>query len=241
MPSTLGRAADEEVSLGSVPVSVAVVPQTPLLVPEIAAGAAGELETLRSYAIDAVREVTSDADRVLVLAPGPADARFDDVAADFTPYGYGERSSDATGTGAGVRPGSALPLGAWLLDAVGTTVPRVFAETSGEAVDLPGNGRTALVVLADGSAKRDKTAPGYVDVRALAFDAVIGTALASADLDALAALDPALAADLWASGVPAFRALAATVRVDGGDEIAAQLTYDGSPYGVAYWVAVWRG
>ncbi|MFD1827518.1 MULTISPECIES: hypothetical protein [Mumia] len=216
-------------------VAVAVVPQTPLLVPEIAAGAAGELEPLRAAAIEAVREAAGVADRVMVVAPGPGEEAYDSVVADFSAFGY-----ECLDTGASdVRPGSALPLGEWLLSAAGVTLPRTFRETTGTAIDLGGHVRTALLVLADGTAKREESAPGHVDVRSLAFDAVIGTALAGVDLDALASLDPALADALWASGAPAFRALAATVRADAAEGWAARLRYDGAPYGVAYWVAVW--
>ncbi|MGH1564777.1 hypothetical protein [Mumia sp. DW29H23] len=228
-------------------VSVAVVPQTPLLVPEIASGAARELEALRTAAVEAVREVATDADRVVVVAPGPKDVAYGAVEADFSAFGYGGLDTGSASappystTGSSTpRAGSALPLGAWLLDVAGVRLPRTFHETTGTAVDLEDQGRTALLVLADGTAKRDESAPGYVDVRALAFDAVIGTALAGADVDALASLQPDLAEELWASGVPAFRALAATVRTRGAEGLRARLRYDGAPYGVAYWVATWR-
>ncbi|WP_262848761.1 hypothetical protein [Mumia quercus] len=219
--------------------SVAVVPQTPLLVPEIAAGAADELEPLRACVLEAVGAATSSADRVVVVAPGPAAVSFTDVRADFSPYGYGE-AAPAT---RGVRAGSALPLGAWLLDRVAADVPREYHETSGSALALRPGARTALVVLADGTAKRDESAPGHVDVRALAFDAAVSTALAGPDTEALADLDLDRAAELWASGAPALRALGATVRADSNPTAAswrARLRYDAAPYGVGYWVAEWR-
>lgn len=217
--------------------SVAVVPQTPLLVPEIAAGAADELEPLRTCVLDAISVVTSPADRVVVVAPGPVDASFPEVRPDFSAYGFGE----AVPGGSGVRAGSALPLGAWLLDRAGVGVPREYHETSGSALSLPADGRTALLVLADGTAKRDESAPGHVDVRALAFDAAVSTALAGADTAALAALDLGRAAELWASGAPALKALGATPSTDGSGTAPwqARLRYDAAPYGVGYWVAVW--
>jgi len=226
-------------------VAVAVVPQTPLLVPEIAAGAAGELEGLRAAALDAVRSVAERAARVVVVAPGPEEVSYAEVAADFGPFGYeGAAALDAGSAGArpsstsSVRPGSALPLGAWLLEAAGVTRPRTFRETTGAVIDIDRE-PTALLVLADGTAKRSPSAPGHVDVRALAFDAVISTALAAADLDALGSLDAGRAAELWASGVPALRALAETARADGGGGWQARLRYDAAPYGVGYWVATW--
>lgn len=220
-------------------VAVAVVPQTPLLVPEIAAGAAGELDALRTAAVDAVRDVTAGADQVVVLAPGPRSASYGEVPADFRAFGY-QGADEAAGDDSPVRPGSALPLGAWLLDAAGVTLARSFQETDGAAVDVPANGRTALVVLADGSAKRDATAPGYVDERAVPYDAAIATALAAGDVDALATLDCGLAADLWASGVPALVSLASTTQATGSAVAASYLHHESAPYGVAYWVATWR-
>ena len=90
-----------------------------------------------------------------------------------------------------------------------------------------------VLVMANGSAKRTEKAPGHLDDRAIAFDDALGAALAEGDTDALAALDPTLAAELWASGIEGLSGLAGlTVE-------KAQVDYFDAPYGVAYWVARW--
>ena len=62
--------------------------------------------------------------------------------------------------------------------------------------------------MGDGTARRSVSAPGYLDERAAPFDAAVERAVRDGDLPALAALDPALAADLLAAGRPAWQALA---------------------------------
>jgi hypothetical protein len=106
-----------------------------------------------------------------------------------------------------------------------------------------GSGRLALLVMADGSARRATTSPGCHDPRAVEFDTGVGTALGHADLDALLALDPEVARGLWVAGRPAWQVLAgaaqATYRADPKSHITAGLTYHAAPYGVGYFVADW--
>lgn len=100
----------------------------------------------------------------------------------------------------------------------------------------------ALLVMADGSARRSTAAPGYLDDRAARFDAQVAAALASGAPAALAGLDPVLGAELLASGVPAWHA-AATVLASSTTATArfdAALLADMAPYGVGYFVATWR-
>ena len=94
-----------------------------------------------------------------------------------------------------------------------------------------------LLVVANGSATRTEKAPGHLDERAAAFDAAIGKALADGDLAALAEIDPALAAQLWAMpDAAALRALPGLVP----SVTSAQVDYDDAPYGVQYWVVRWQ-
>ena len=67
--------------------------------------------------------------------------------------------------------------------------------------------RVALLAVGDGTARRSASAPGYLDERAAPFDEAVERAVRDGDLPALAALDPALAADLMAAGRPAWQAL----------------------------------
>ncbi len=94
--------------------------------------------------------------------------------------------------------------------------------------------RTALLVLGDGSARRGPKAPGAFDPRAAAFDASVERAVRAADLDALLAVDPALARDLMATGRPAWQVLAGALA---GTAPAAHVRYADDPFGVRYLVA----
>lgn len=91
-----------------------------------------------------------------------------------------------------------------------------------------GDGR---LVRANGSAMRTEKAPGHFDERAAGFDAALGEALRSGDLDALRSLDEALAAELWAD-VEELVAFAAET----GAVTSVEIDYDDAPYGVQYWV-----
>ncbi len=68
--------------------------------------------------------------------------------------------------------------------------------------------RAVMLVMGDGSARRSPFAPGHLDERAVPFDAQVERAVRDGDLDALAALDPALARELMATGRPAWQVLA---------------------------------
>jgi hypothetical protein len=165
--------------------------------------------------------------------------------------GSGDRVSDicspAPGTGVGYgRP--ALPpaagIGAYLLDQAGYQGARVIWTVSQDeppagcaklGAELAAAGpRTALLALGDGSARRGPKAPGAFDERAAAFDAAVTQAVRAADLDALLAVDPALARDLMATGRPAWQVLAGALA---GTAPAAQMRYAGDPFGVLYLVA----
>jgi hypothetical protein len=97
--------------------------------------------------------------------------------------------------------------------------------------------RIALLVLADGSARRGPAAPGYVDARALAVDGAVEAALCTGDAAALLALDPATASELLIAGRVAWQVLAgACERYD----LQATCHYRDAPFGVWYPVVTWR-
>ncbi|MDQ7906466.1 hypothetical protein RB614_18285 [Phytohabitans sp. ZYX-F-186] len=102
---------------------------------------------------------------------------------------------------------------------------------------LEPEGPWALLAMGDGSARRGTAAPGYDDPRALPYDEAVERALATADLDALRGLDPALSAELMAAGRAPWQVLAAAAA---GGEWRATVEYSGAPYGVAYFVASWE-
>jgi hypothetical protein len=95
---------------------------------------------------------------------------------------------------------------------------------------------TGLLVLADGSARRGLKAPGYLDDRAVPFDAGIEAALANGDPAGLAALDAGLAAELLVAGRAAWQVLAGATE---GGTFRAAVSYSADPFGVWYPVSSW--
>jgi hypothetical protein len=96
--------------------------------------------------------------------------------------------------------------------------------------------RTALVVMADGSACRGEKAPGHLHPDAIPFDDAIERALRGGDVDALAGIDAGHAQELWCEGAPGLHVLAEVAR---GRGIVTDVSYADAPYGVAWWVARW--
>ncbi|MCK8675863.1 class III extradiol dioxygenase subunit B-like domain-containing protein [Streptomyces lichenis] len=232
-------------------VAAAVCPCPPLLVPEVAAGAAPELDAARTACSDALAVLAASRPDLLV-AVGP------DEGAATVPYpagsvgdfrGYGVDLAVRLGTGAPTDrplPGS-LAVGAWLLSRTGwadapveglAVGDRLAPEACAEAGrELAGRAaRVALLVLGDGSACRTVKAPGYLDERAAGFDECCARALGTADTAALAALEPQLARELKAAGRAPWQVLAGAARGAGLD---GRLLYEDAPYGVGYFTATW--
>jgi aromatic ring-opening dioxygenase LigB subunit len=97
--------------------------------------------------------------------------------------------------------------------------------------------RVALLVMADGSARRGLKAPGYLDDRSPPFDAEVERAIRAADMSALLALDPVLARELMATGRAAWQVLAGAMT---GSQPISEIRYCEDPFGVAYLVASLR-
>jgi hypothetical protein len=199
-----------------------------MIIPEIAVGAADDLAPLRSACDAAVSTILAvEPDRVVVIGAGELVTDRDESAGGtFAPYGV-----DLHVGGDGSELPLSLAVGAWLLDRAGWSGPRTYSTGTPDV-----GGRVALLVMADGSAKRSTSAPGFLDDRAEAFDASIAAALAEGDAYALASLDAELGAELWAAGTPALRTLGELTK---GADIAAHLRVDVAPFGVGYWVADW--
>lgn len=222
-------------------ISVAVCPHPPLLAPELAQGAAGELEGLRSACDLAVRRMlTAEPEVVVVVGAAPQEAGYASLSGSLRRYGVP----------APAHPAAELPLslviGGWLLERAGTTVPRrglgvpADAPTTrclalGQQLAASGE-RIGLLVMGDGSARRTDKAPGHHDPRAADFDAAVATALGTADTGALAKLDPELGDELMAAGRAAWQVLGGAAD---GRSWRAALHYDDAPYGVGYLVASW--
>lgn len=226
-------------------VAAAVCPHPPLLVPDLAASAAGELDPLRAACDGAVASLLAAGPELVVVVgdapavgPYPADA-WGSLA------GYGIDVPVGAGPGAPSLPLS-LTLGRWLLGRAATAVPVLAFGVSSDAE--PGRcaqlgaalaeraARVGLLVMGDGSARRSLKGPGYLDERAEPFDATVARALGGADPAALLAIDPGLAGELLAAGRAPWQVLAGAA---GGAPWRGEVTYDDAPYGVAYFVATW--
>lgn len=218
----------------------AVVPATPLLVPEVGAFSIAD-DPLRRRAAEAVTRLLGSApDEVVVVGvggrTGPQHGKW-----DWTGFGVPLRAA----TGPALEP--ALAVGDWLLDQVGWTGRRLHRAVAPDetaercrrtgAALAAGLRRTALLVCGDGSARRTERAPGHLDLRAGPFDADAARALASGDSDALLRLDIGLASALLAAGRAPWQVLAGAAQ---GARVRADLLHDEAPYGVGYLVAFWR-
>jgi hypothetical protein len=135
-------------------VAAAFAPHPPVIVPELAAGAADQLDRLRAACDQAVRRILgASPDRVVVLGAGPA-ARWDESdAGTFAGYGVplavplGAAAPAGAATGPGPVPGSpdgpprrrwmplSLTVGAWLLARAGYAGPRHAVSVPAAASD----------------------------------------------------------------------------------------------------------
>ncbi|MFD8497268.1 class III extradiol dioxygenase subunit B-like domain-containing protein [Amycolatopsis sp. NPDC059657] len=223
---------------------VVTVPQPPLLVPELAAGAAPETAQLREACLSAVRALGG---RWLAIGAGPSEQNVS-AGAVGTFRGYGVDVGVALADGAASTPLGELPLPAliagWLRGQAGaesvdvrivdaTATPARCAEL-GEQITTE---HTGLLVLGDGSNRHGPRSPGNEDGRAPGFDEAIAAALGKADIEALKALDPALCAELGVGGRVPWQVLAGLAD---GATWRAELLYTGAPHGVGYHVAVWE-
>ena len=135
---------------------------------------------------------------------------------------------------------ASLAAAAWVAEPGPVTVvgdaqgARVGSHLLAAAGGEQGAGSSYLVV-ANGSARRNDTAPGYVDVRAVPFDDAVLAALRSPDAEALAALDVGLAEALLVGNPAGLVRLGNLLR--GTHTVAVDHVSD--PYGVAYWVVRW--
>jgi hypothetical protein len=234
-------------------VAAAVCPCPPLLVPEVAAGAAPELEGARTACADALGVLAASRPDLLVVV-GPAEQSGRGTHPEGTPGSF-----RGFGVDVGVRLGAdkgfdaerdlppSLAVAAWLLQRIGWADAPIEGLGVGEPLeaerciqvgrDIAARAeRVALLVMGDASACRTLKAPGYLDERAAPFDTEVARALGAADVAALKALDAELAYELKASGRAPWQVLAGAAE---GAELAGALLYEDAPYGVGYMVATW--
>ncbi|MEU0029410.1 class III extradiol dioxygenase subunit B-like domain-containing protein [Streptomyces sp. NPDC006335] len=232
-------------------VAAAVCPCPPLLVPEVAAGAAPELDAARAACMDALGVLAASRPDLLVVV-GPAGRSGRGVLPEGT-----RGSFRGFGVEVEVRLGrdgeserelpTSLAVAAWLLERTGWSDAPIEGLGVGEPLeperciqtgrDIAARAeRVALLVMGDASACRTLKAPGYLDERAAPFDAEVARALGEADVAALRALDTELAYALKASGRACWQVLAGAAE---GAGLGGSLLYEDAPYGVGYMVATW--
>ncbi len=234
-------------------VAAAVCPCPPLLVPDVAVGAAPELAAARAACTDALGVLAAARpDRLVVVGPAEQSGR--------GPHPEGTRGSfRGFGVDLDVRLGRdraaaaerelppSLAVAAWLLERTGWSDAPIEGIGVGEPLaaercievgrDIVAQAeRVALLVMGDASACRTLKAPGYLDERAAPFDAEVARALGAADVPALKALDAELAYELKASGRAPWQVLAGAAE---GTNLGGALLYEDAPYGVGYAVATW--
>jgi hypothetical protein len=108
------------------------------------------------------------------------------------------------------------------------------------ADDLAGiDGDVLLLVLGEGSARRDPRGPGSLDERAFSYDEDLLAALRTGDAAGLADLDVGLAEALLDASHPALRLWGEVGSAVAGPP-DAEVTYADDPFGVLYVVATWR-
>ncbi|MDH6222163.1 class III extradiol dioxygenase subunit B-like domain-containing protein [Streptomyces pseudovenezuelae] len=235
-------------------VAAAICPCPPLLVPEVAAGAAPELDAARAACTDALGVLAAARpDRLVVLGPAEQNGRGthpEGTPGSFRGFGVdvdvrlGGRGPDAPSEG---RLPPSLAVAAWLLERTGWSDASIEGLGVGEPLaaerciqvgrDIATRDeRVALLVMGDASACRTLKAPGYFDERAAPFDAEVARALGTADVAAVKALDSELAYELKASGRAPWQVLAGAAE---GADLVGTLLYEDAPYGVGYVVATW--
>ena len=223
--------------------AIAIVPSAPVMVPELASGAAVELDDLRKAALAAVASLPA---RWVAVGRGPADVVVGPRQTG-TFAGYGVDVPIALASGAGDDP-SELPLAAlitgWLRGRVNPDIDaevRVYADEHDVDAALDrgrrlraeideADGPVGVLIVADGAHTLTQPAPGGYDPDSIPVQAALDDALATGDAAALTRLPDAIV------GRVALQVLAGLT--ESGPRSAKEL-YRSAPYGVGYFVGVW--
>jgi hypothetical protein len=233
--------------------AIAIVPSAPVMVPELASGAASELADLREAAFAAAASLPA---RWVAIGVGPADAVVGPQQSG-TFAGYGVDVPIALSPDADEAP-SQLPLCAlitgWLRGQVKTDAHaevRVYADDHDVDTALMRGGQLraeideaadpiGVLVVADGARTLTPPAPGGYNPVSVPIQHALDEALARGHVAALTALPDTvvgrvayqvlagLAGDAWSSPLGTSRPQSATE------------LYRGAPYGVGYFVGVWQ-
>jgi hypothetical protein len=224
--------------------AIAIVPSAPVMVPELAAGATPELAGLREAAFAAASALPG---RWVVIGVGTEDAAVGPRRAG-TFAGYGVDVRIALSPDADAEPGR-LPLCAliagWLrgqvkpdasaevrvyardhdVDAALADGRQLRAEIDGDADQV------GVLVVVDGLHTLTERAPGGYHPESIPVQAALDDALAHGDAAALTGLPDTVV------GRVGLQVLAG---LTGPGSCSAKELYRGAPYGVGYFVGVWR-
>jgi hypothetical protein len=239
----------------------AILPHPPLLVPELAGAAAGELDPLRRACLQALEEVLADDRGAVLVGDGPVwGTPLPDAAGSFRPYGAAVdvalgplHPPDLNGLPEPARLDRlplSLAVAAWLLDRLDArparlaalTVPASLGPRAAAAVGRQlaagagAAGSFALAAMGDLSARRSDRAPGAFHPGAAAFDASVAAAFRAGAPGRLLELEPAVAAELRAAGRVPLQVLAGAFADAAG--VRGRVLYEAAPYGVGYLVGV---
>lgn len=223
--------------------AIAIVPSAPVMVPELAANAAGELAELRQAVFAAAGSLPP---RWIAVGVGAADAVVGaDSAGTFAGYGVDVRVALSPGAGDAIAE---LPLCALIAGWVrGEAKPDARAEVRVYAADHDvdaalDRGRRlraeideaadpiGVLVVADGAHTLTPPAPGGYDPDSVAVQAALDDALAAGDAAALTRLADTIV------GRVAYQVLAGLT----ASPRSAKELYRGAPYGVGYFAGVWQ-
>lgn len=226
-------------------IAAAVVPHPPLLVPDLAGGAAADAAELLAACDAAVANLIAAGPAVLVCVGGGRDTRRHPADATGSLGGHGvDLRIPAGATGLPTLPLS-LTIGRWLLQRSGWSGRTLWHEVGiaagvedcerlGDVLAAEAGPAAGWLVLGDGCRRDDPTGDSTA---AEDFDAAALRALGAADPAALLALDPARAEGLGATGRAAWQVLAGAVGATGPPRGRVRLA--AAPFGVGYLVVEW--
>ncbi len=224
--------------------AISIIPSAPVLVPELAGGAAAEVAELRAAMIAAAAALPP---RWVVIGVGAADGVIgSDRVGTFAGFGVDVpvRLSPQSGGEAVAMPLCAL-IGGWIRSQAqpdARAQVRVYAEShdAGAAVELGRRLRREIdlssepigaLIVADGANTLTPAAPGGYQPTDVEVQEALDDALAGGDVAALAQL-PAQVGGRVAFGVLAGLAEPAPRSV--------KELYRAAPYGVGYFAGVWQ-
>ncbi|GAC80317.1 hypothetical protein SAMN04488550_1985 [Gordonia malaquae] len=222
---------------------VAIVPSAPVLLPELSGPDAPEVIDVRAAALAAAESLGTAAERWVAIGADGPNRRFSsygvDVPVTLRAGGDDERSPlsmliaawlrGQTSPAASIRPLVVDP--SWTPQEAASAGFDLAASIGDYPIPV------GVLVVADGATALTPSAPGGGDrPSAHALQRTVDDAIASVDLEALAALDPAACEADGVGGRVALQVLAALAR---GHEMTSELRYADAPLGVGYTVATW--